>query len=98
MQITEILYDVQNELTNARLNIDEPTNGHLQDGNFVWRGTGSLEPTLSATHNDRIESENRWLFYSGIVLGVAAGAAVTMVAELPKAIPLRWPRRKRHSV
>jgi hypothetical protein len=92
---TEILYDVEDELADAHIDSQMPADGYLQDGALIWDSAGSLEPMLRATKNDRVEWENRWNFYSGIAFGVAAGAGIAVVQELPKIVPMSFRRRRR---
>jgi hypothetical protein len=92
---TEILDGVTDVMSDTHIDSDQPSDGNFQDGEITWNSTGSLEPTLVATKSDRITSEDRWNFYSGIFFGVAAATGIAVVQELPKKFVIR--RRKRFS-
>jgi hypothetical protein len=85
---TEILYDVYNQISGYQVESNSPVSGHLQDYNYVWTSTGSLNPTLTATSTDSLDAEDRWNFYSGVVFGIAAAAGIAVIQELPPDIPL----------
>ena len=78
---TEILDDVQSELDTSTVNNIEPSNGQLQGDNYVWEGTGPLEPTMSITNQNAAASHSDWAFRSGVVFGVAAGTGVAFVQD-----------------
>ena len=78
---TEILDDVQSELDTSTVNNIEPSNGQLQGDNYVWEGTGPLEPTMSITNQNAAASHSDWAFRSGVVFGVAAGTSVAFVQD-----------------
>lgn len=78
---TEILDDVQSELDTSTVNNIEPSNGQLQGDNYVWEGTGPLEPTMSILNQNAAASHSDWAFRSGVVFGVAAGTGVGFVQD-----------------
>lgn len=83
------------ELRNYQISSVVPT-GTLQENTYNWQNNGRLGAYLSATDPNAIAVENAWDFRSGIAFGIAVGAAVAFVQELPDEIhPIRrW--RKRH--
>jgi hypothetical protein len=68
--------------------------GSLQGDNYIWHATGSLEPYLSATDPESVDSENNYAFLSGITFGVGGAAAIALLQELPKEISVSYKRRK----
>lgn len=99
---TEILENVRSELENATVNSIVPSDGHLQDFNYVWQESGSLEPTMNLTNQDTAASHSEWDFRSGIAFGVAAGTGVAFVQEgnnpvlgvLGRFLGFRWLRKR----
>jgi hypothetical protein len=88
---TEILAGARSSLEHARIDSILPATGSLQGDSFVWQGTGSLEPTISATNISAAESQSTSAFYSGIAFATAAAAFIALVQEVPKKIRLsRW--------
>jgi hypothetical protein len=99
---TEILENVRSELENATVNSIVPSDGHLQDINYVWQEIGSLEPTMNLANQDAAASHGEWDFRSGIAFGIAAGTGVAFVQEENNPLPgalgrflsFRWLRKR----
>ena len=86
--ITEVLAGAQPSLVHARIDSILPANGSLQGNSYVWQGTGSLEPTISATNISAAESQSIYAFAAGIAFATAAAAFIALVQEVPKDIPI----------
>jgi hypothetical protein len=71
----------QSQLVNYRVDQMDPTNGTFQDDNFLWSGSGYIEPTayLSDPGNDSDRSTD--VFLSGVALAALIGAAIALVQE-----------------
>jgi hypothetical protein len=91
---TEVLAGAQSSLAHARIDSILPVNGSLQGDSYVWQGTGSLEPTISATKINAAESQSTYAFASGIAFATAAAAFIALMQEVPNDIPFPrwWPR------
>ncbi len=96
-QVTEALAGAQSNLADARIDSILSPDGQFQGDSYVWTGTGSLEPSISATNINAAEIQGNYNFLSGIAFATAAAAAIALLQELPHAIPLprRWPRLRR---
>jgi hypothetical protein len=98
---SNILYseEVQNLvplLKTEQIDYLTPSASSNDDTNDVWHSTGccGLEPTFKATDPDAADSQGKAAFISGIAFGVAGAAAIAVVQELPKELPIpRWQRK-----
>jgi len=82
------------ELQNDQIESVVPTGTILQDG-YSWQSNGSLTPDLSAVDPTAVAAASTWDFRSGIAFGLAVGAGVAFLQELPDAIsPIRQLRRR----
>ena len=82
------------ELQNDQIESVVPTGTILQDG-YSWQSNGSLTPDLSAVDPTAVAVASTWDFRSGIAFGLAVGAGVAFLQELPDAIsPIRQLRRR----
>jgi PPE-repeat protein len=70
--------------------------GTVQQDGYSWQSNGSLAPYLTATDPSAVAEESTWDFRSGIAFGIAVGAGVALVQELPDAIQpsRRWRKRR----
>jgi len=77
----------QSQLVNYRVDQIDPTDGNFQDGNFLWSGSGYIEPTAylsnPASDNGRAIDE----FISGVALAVAATALIALIQEIRRDSP-----------
>jgi hypothetical protein len=79
-------------LVNYRQDQVNPSDGAFENGNFVWTGTGSIEPTLSLSDPNSDQARQSDAFYAGIALAIAAAALIALIQELPKGR-----RRRQHT-
>jgi len=96
---TEEILGLEQELQNDQIDSAVPTGTAVQGG-YSWQGSGSMAPYLTATNPDAVAEESTWDFRSGIAFGVAVGAGVAFVQELPDVIHptrLRLKRRPKRS-
>jgi hypothetical protein len=85
--VAEVLENVTP--TFARLSTGYMTpSGSTLGNNYVWNSHVALEPTFKLINQDAVDSQSRAAFISGISFGVAGAAAIALVQELPKDIPL----------
>jgi len=95
--LTEIMAGAQSSLADSRVDAVLPSNGSLQGGNYVWKGTGSLAPTISATKINTAVSQSNNAFLAGVFFAMAAAAAIALLQGVPDATPLPewWPKLPR---
>ena len=72
----------QSQLINYRVDQIDPTDGTFQDGNFLWSGSGYIEPTAYMTNPVSDNSRANDEFISGVALAVAATAFVALMQEI----------------
>lgn len=84
----EVLTGIAPEFKTEEVNYINPP-GDIDGGDYVWESASSLEPIFELTNQDAIQAESNNGFMAGIAFGVAGGAAVAVVQEIP--------RRKRKS-
>lgn len=87
------LEDASQYVRDARIDTDIPPNGAEVGMNFVWTGGYGLAPSLSATKWSSIEDRSSDEFYSGLLIGLAAAAALALFVEFPDKLPT-WSRRR----
>lgn len=72
----------QSQLVNYRVDQIDPTDGAFQDGNFLWSGTGYIEPTAYLSNPASDNSRANDGFIAGVALAVAATAFIALVQEV----------------
>jgi hypothetical protein len=78
------LTSTQSRLIDYKLDQVNPTNGSFENGNFVWRGTGYIEPTLALSDPNSDQARSSDAFLAGVAFAVAAAAFIAFVQELPE--------------
>jgi hypothetical protein len=91
---TEKIVGLGQALRDDQIDSAVPTGTVQQDG-YSWQSNGSLAPYLTATDPNAVAEESTWDFRSGIAFGIAVGAGVALVQELPDAILPTQRRRQR---
>jgi hypothetical protein len=78
------LTNSQSRLLNYRIDQVDPSNGSFDNGNFLWSGTGYIEPTLAMSdpNIDQVRATDDLL--AGVALGIAASVFIAFVQELPR--------------
>lgn len=96
LSITEDLQDVAGILSTQQLDYMTPP-AEFQGQDYSWNTDAELQPNFKSTDPQAIDSQNSNAFISGIFLGIAGAAAIALLQELPKDIPLpsSSARRKR---
>ena len=96
ISITETQVSLAPAIANQQINYMTPT-GQISGQNYVWRGSGYLQPVFQATNVDTLQNESNLAFLSGILFGIAGAAAIAFVQEIPETFsqPMWWSRRKR---
>jgi len=74
----------QSQLVNYRVDQLDPTDGAFQDGNFLWSGTGYIEPTAYLSNPASDNSRANDGFIAGVALAVAATAFIALVQEVKR--------------
>jgi hypothetical protein len=96
LSITEDLQDVAGILSTQQVDYMTPS-AEFQGQDYYWNTDNELQPNFKSTDPQATDSQNSNAFISGIFLGIAGAAAIALLQELPKDIPLRSSsaRRKR---
>jgi hypothetical protein len=96
LSITEDLQDIAGILSTQQLDYMTPP-AEFQGQDYSWDTDNELQPNFKSTDPQAIDSQNSNAFISGIFLGIAGAAAIALLQELPKDIPLpsSSARRKR---
>jgi len=55
--------------------------GSFEDDNFVWTGTGFIEPTVSLSDPNREQTRASDEFFAGVALAAAAAALIALIQE-----------------
>lgn len=79
----EILTGVAPIFKTEEVNYINPS-GNLDGNSYVWQSNLNLEPIFEVTDQDAVQAENNDAFLAGIAFGVAGGAAIGVVQEVPK--------------
>jgi hypothetical protein len=78
------LTDTQSRLLNYRIDQVDPSNGSFDNGNFMWSGTGYIEPTVAMSDPNVDQTRSSDELLAGIALGIAASAFIAFLQELPR--------------
>jgi uncharacterized membrane protein len=83
---TETLHNIVPVLGNQQIDYVVPSMNISGDIDYVWNSTGccGLEPIFKEINPDAVDSQSQAAFYSGIAFGVAGGAAMALVQEIPE--------------
>jgi hypothetical protein len=61
-----------------------PSNGSFENGNFVWTGSGYMEPTVQLSDPSSDQARTNDALLAGIALAVAGAAVIAFLQELPR--------------
>jgi hypothetical protein len=78
------LTDMQSRLLNYRIDQVNPSDGSFDNGNFMWTGTGYIEPTVAMSDPNTDQERSSDELLAGIAIGVAASAFIAFLQELPR--------------
>jgi hypothetical protein len=81
-------------LTNYRFDSIYPPTYVLQYNTITWHGGSDFQPSFEATALSADQSRADDTFYSGLVLGIAAAALISLIQELPQARSSRAARSR----
>jgi hypothetical protein len=81
--VTEVLTGVATILKTEQVDYISPS-GNMVGDNYRWQGSGDLEPIFKVTNQDAVQTESNNAFLAGIAFGVAGGAAIAVIQEVPK--------------
>jgi hypothetical protein len=70
------------QIPTYRVDQVDPSNGSFLYDNFVWSGTGFIEPTLALSDPNIDATRGNDDFLAGIALAVAAAALIALIQEL----------------
>ena len=82
----------ESSLINYHIDSVSPVDASLQGFSFAWVGGTTIEPTLSASDPNAVQSRADDDLFAGVALAVAAAALLALIQELPRN-PL-WARRE----
>ena len=86
--VTEDLVDVAQVLGTQQLVYVTPP-GTFDGEDYIWNASNvQLGPVFKSTDPDASAAQSDNAFFSGIFLGIAGGAAIALLGELPGEIPL----------
>lgn len=68
--------------------------GTLIGDNYVWHGSGLLNPTFETASESATNDESNAAFLAGIFFGVAGAAAIALVQEFPETLSAAIPTFK----
>lgn len=70
-------------INGARIDSMLPPDGQVVQQDIVWRGQGSLQPSVYATDVNYEREQSTDDFYAGLAFAIAVSAAVAAFQELP---------------
>jgi hypothetical protein len=74
----------QSRLIDYKQDQVDPSNGSFENGNFVWTGTGYVEPTVQLSDPGSDQARTNDAFLAGVALAVAGAAVIAFLQELPQ--------------
>jgi hypothetical protein len=92
---TEDIHRLREDLRRVQIDSVTPA-GIIQQNGYTWQSSGPLAPSLSTIDPNAVARESTWDFRSGIAFGIAVGAALAFIQELPDTVhPIRrWRKNK----